>query len=217
MTSETSYERAGYCLEYLQFLRSEMDGLASLLGLDIQWMIDRLCTFSCESDFSKFNKDYSMNENWTQLLSVYHNLLSRGVPTYPTFQIEEFLTSEVSKVIPIEESGDERIIAFRDQLTGVQKEEWLKVLVQAYAAIDYRCDSLMATLKHRMIDCNQCLEIPGSLRSRCWTSTNPPSPFNLSCSKASSIDKAGQSSASEPNSSLNRKQPSMISTEFPMP
>jgi len=140
MTTETNYEKVGYNLEYLQFLRSEMDKKASELGLNIQWMINRLCTFSCESDFSRLNKDYTINENWLQLLSVYHNLLCRGVPTYPTAQIEKFLISEMSKVIPIEESNDERIIAFRDQLTGGLKEKWLKYLVKAYAAIDYRCD-----------------------------------------------------------------------------
>src|SRR4030042_3642734 len=100
MTYETSHEKAGYSLEYLQSLRSEMDKKASELGLDIQWMINRLCTFSCESDFSRFNKDYAINENWLQLLSVYHNLLCRGVPTYPTAQIERVLVSEVSKVMP---------------------------------------------------------------------------------------------------------------------
>jgi len=140
MTYETSHEKAGYCLEYLQSLRSEMDKKASELGLDIQWMINRLCTFSCESDFSRLNKDYAINENWLQLLSVYHNLLCRGVPTYPTAQIERVLVSEVSKVMPIEESNDERMIAFRDKLTGAMKEKWLNFLVKAHAAIDYRCD-----------------------------------------------------------------------------
>jgi len=140
MPLETSYERAGYYLEYLQFLRFEMEKLAGVLGLDIQWMIERLCAFSCESDFSKFDKHYSLDENWTQLLSVYHNLLSRGVPTYPTAHVEKFLVSEASNVIPIEESSDKQIIAFRDQLTGAQKEKWLQVLVQAHAAVDYRCD-----------------------------------------------------------------------------
>ncbi len=140
MTSEISYERVGYYLEYLQSLRSEMDKLASEFGLDIQWMIDRLCAFSCEFDFTKSSKSYSVNENWTQLLSVYHNLLSRGIPTYPTFHIEKFLISEVSKVIPLEKSSDERIVAFRDQLPGALKEKWLNFLVKAHATIDYRCN-----------------------------------------------------------------------------
>jgi ATP-dependent DNA helicase RecQ len=142
MTCETSYEKAGYCLEYLQSLRSEMGKKASELGLDIQWMINRLCTFSCESDFSRLKKGYALNENLLQLLSVYHNLLCRGVPTYPTAQIERFLVLEVSKLIPIEESNDERIIAFRDTLTRTRKEEWLNFLVKAHAAIDSRCNKL---------------------------------------------------------------------------
>jgi len=116
-----------------------MEKLASVSGLNIQWMIDRLCTFSCESDFSKSEKDYSLNEHWTQLLSVYHNLLCRGVPTYPTVHIEKFLISKAAKTIPIGKSSDKRVIAFRDKLSGVEKENWLKFLVKAHAAMDYRC------------------------------------------------------------------------------
>jgi len=142
MTIEISFEKAGYCLEYLQSLRSELDEKASELGLDIQWMINRLCTFSCESDFSRLKKDRAVNENLLQLLAVYHNLLCRGVPTYPTAQIERFLVSEVAKLIPIEKSNDKRIVAFRDTLTGTRKEEWLNFLVKAYAAIDSRCNKL---------------------------------------------------------------------------
>jgi ATP-dependent DNA helicase RecQ len=142
MTSETSYEKAGYCLEYLQSLRSEIDRKANELGLDIQWMIGRLCTFSCESDFSKSNKDYGVDENWLRLLSVYHNLLRRGIPTYPTAQIEEILIAEATKVFPFDKSNDEATITFRDKLTGSKKEEWLEFLVKAHAAIDYRCDKL---------------------------------------------------------------------------
>jgi hypothetical protein len=152
-TLEISYEKAGYYLEYLQFLGPEMERVANESGLDVKWLIDRLCTFCCESDFSKTKKDYSVDENWARLLSVYHNLLVRGVPTYPAVHIEKFLLSEVSKVIPTEESSDQQIIAFRDQLTGVSKEKWLEVLVQANVALDQRCDkpharNLLKALKH---------------------------------------------------------------------
>ncbi|UCH32535.1 MAG: hypothetical protein JSV05_03915 [Candidatus Bathyarchaeota archaeon] len=139
MALEITYERAGYYLEYLQSLNSEMEKLANVSGLNIRWMIDRLCIFSCESDFSRSKRDYSMSENWTQLLSVCHNLLCRGVPTYPTFHIEKLLISEAAKAIPIGESNDEQIVAFRDQLNGVEKEKLLRFLVKAHAAIDHRC------------------------------------------------------------------------------
>jgi ATP-dependent DNA helicase RecQ len=140
MTCDASYEKVGYRLEYLQSLHYELEKKAHESKLNIQWMINRLCTFLVESDFSKLEKDYSVNEKWIQLLSVYHNLLRRGIPTYPTAQIEEFLLSEVSRVISIEESKNEQVIAFRDKLSGVMKEEWLKSLVKAHATIDYRCD-----------------------------------------------------------------------------
>lgn len=139
---ELGYGKAGYCLEYLQSLRSEMEKVASDSGLDIQWLTNRLCTFSYEYDFSKLNNDYSLCETWVQLLSVYHNILCRGVPTYPTFSIEKFLILEATKVIPTKEIDDERTLAFRDQSTGDLKEKWLTSLVKAHATMDYRFHEL---------------------------------------------------------------------------
>jgi ATP-dependent DNA helicase RecQ len=123
----------------MQFLRSEIDKTASSSGLDINWIIDRLSTFLFEFDFSKTKKDYIVNENWTKLLSVYHNILYRGFPTYPTFDIEKLLISEASMIIPIEEVKDERNVTFRDQLVGEQKEEWLNHLIKAHLSIDFQC------------------------------------------------------------------------------
>ena len=140
MTSETNYEKAGYYLEYLQSLCLDLEKLAKTVGLDFQWMINRLCNFSYDSYFSNSRKDFQINENWAQLLSVYHNLLCRGVPTYPTANIEKLLFSELSKEFHIEELADERKIAFRDQMISAQREKWLTVLVKAHSVIDYRCE-----------------------------------------------------------------------------
>ena len=138
MTYQTSFEKAGYFLEYLQSLHSEIERRATQEGIDLDWLIDRLCSFSLESDSSPPSEDHKMDENWLRLLSVYHNLIGRGVPTFPTAEIEKFVISEVSKKVPIQELGDERIIAFRDALTGIKKADWLDLLVRAHAAIDYR-------------------------------------------------------------------------------
>jgi ATP-dependent DNA helicase RecQ len=66
-------------------------------------------------------------------------MLVRGNPTYPTLEVERFLVSCASKAIPIEESDDEKTIVFRDRLTGTLRSTWLKLLAQAYVAIDHRC------------------------------------------------------------------------------
>jgi hypothetical protein len=63
MTSESRYVKAGYYLEYLQFLKKDIEKLANKSKLDINWVINRLCTFSVEENFTDTDKDYQLNEN----------------------------------------------------------------------------------------------------------------------------------------------------------
>ena len=142
MNNNIDYAKAGYYLEYLQHSRPELEDLAKLWGIDIQWLINRLCSFTYEYKFPKLNRDYLPNQEWIQLLSVYNNLVTRGVPTYPTVQVEKFLLKELLKLIPTEESINEHAIAFRDQLTGTEKEKWIKVLVQSHVPVESRCREL---------------------------------------------------------------------------
>lgn len=130
-------QQAGYCLEYLQSLRPE---LKSKSPVDVQWAIRRLCTFSIDEHNFPSSKDaHAPTGMWRQILSVYHNLLARGKPTYPTLEVEKFLISCASKAIPIEESDDKKTIVFRDRLTGTLRSTWLKVLAEAHVVIDHRC------------------------------------------------------------------------------
>jgi len=136
MYSETvSCVRAGYYLEYMQQLRSETEAES---GPGINWMIDRLCNFSVR----KLNTDNASpslpSQSWRQILSVYHNLLIRGCPTYPTLELERFLLKTVSKVVPIEELDDSRSIMLRDSFPSPLRSMWLKVLAQAHTAIDHQ-------------------------------------------------------------------------------
>jgi ATP-dependent DNA helicase RecQ len=142
MSNNIDYAKAGYYLEYLQHLRPEFDDLARAWGLDIQWLINRLCTFTYEYKFSQPNSDFLPSQKWIQLLSVYNNLVTRGLPTYPTVQIEKFLLTELSKLIPTEESRDEHIIAYRDQTLGAKRDNWIKTLVHAHSPIDSNCEEL---------------------------------------------------------------------------
>ena len=133
----TTLQQAGYYLEYLQSLRPELEDKSAL---DVQWATKRLCTFSVEERNFLSSKDaHAPTGIWRQILSVYHNLLVRGNPTYPTLEVERFLVSCVSKAIPIEESDDEKTIVFRDRLTGSLRSTWLKLLEQAHVAVDHRC------------------------------------------------------------------------------
>ena len=138
--SESSYQKAGYYLEYLQNLQSELEDAS---GLDLKWAIDRLCTFSVRRINLGEVKTIDPPDAWKQILSVYHNLLIRGSPTYPTIEVEKFLLDTVSKTIPIEETDDKQNITFRDKLPpGILKEAWASVLAQAHATLDPRSGSL---------------------------------------------------------------------------
>jgi ATP-dependent DNA helicase RecQ len=117
----------------LQNLQSELEEVSAL---DLKWANDRLCTFSVRRINFGGIKAHTTPDNWEQILSVYHNLIIRGSPTYPAIQVERFLLESVSKTVPIPESDDRQNIVFRDKLPGVLKEAWVTVLAQAHSAID---------------------------------------------------------------------------------
>jgi RecQ family ATP-dependent DNA helicase len=128
-----SYHKAGYYLEYLQNLREEIENSS---GLNLQWAIDRLCTFRANTvNYQKVER-HAPPEDWRQILSVCHNLLVRGVPTYPTLNIEKILLRSTSKIVPITEVDDSQSYSFRDGLSGILREAWIAVLARAHVALD---------------------------------------------------------------------------------
>jgi ATP-dependent DNA helicase RecQ len=133
MHEETSYEKAGYYLQYLQNLRAELEKTSAM---DIGWTIDRLCSFSLRRINFEGIKSFHPPDDWKQLLSVYHNLVIRGLPTYPTLEVERFLLDSVSKTVSTAETDDKNNVAFRDRLSGIIREAWLKSLARAHAALD---------------------------------------------------------------------------------
>ena len=67
MPSEIDYAKAGYYLEYLQHLSSELNEIADIKGTDVNWLINRVCTFSYEYNFPEANKSYDIKKEWIQL------------------------------------------------------------------------------------------------------------------------------------------------------
>jgi len=109
----TRLQQAGCYLEYLQSLRPELEDKSSI---DVEWAIKRLCTFSVEEHNFPSSKDaHAPTGIWRQILSVYHNLLVRGNPTYPTLEVERFLVSSASKAIPMGEGQPECCFQFPTQ------------------------------------------------------------------------------------------------------
>lgn len=143
MHEATSYHKAGYYLEYLQRLRGELEKAS---GLDVEWTTDRLCTFSVRRVNFERIRYCQPPDDWRQLLSVYHNLVIRGLPTYPTLQVEKFLLDNISKTVPMAETDDKDSIAFHDTLPGVLREAWVKSLARAHATIDHELTTFRAEL-----------------------------------------------------------------------
>jgi ATP-dependent DNA helicase RecQ len=142
MPSEVNYAKAGYYTEYLQHLRQEITEVANVNGIDFDWLINRLCSFSYEFNPQKTSKNFTVKKDWLQLLTVYNNLITRGLPTYPTFQVEKILLESFSTRIQIDKSTNEKTMAFRDQLSGPERGAWLDNLLKVHAWMDYRCTSI---------------------------------------------------------------------------
>lgn len=141
MVSKIIHRKAAYRLEYLHSLQDDLKKIADELDLDFNWLLNRLCNFSITYDSSKNTQNTPLSADWLNLFSVYSNVICRGTPTTPSLFIEKILTAKINNQVPFQKTSDERIIAFRDQLTGQNKEKWLNYLLQAHLANDYRCNS----------------------------------------------------------------------------
>lgn len=131
MTPKLEYAKAGYYLEYLQHLNPELEQVANNNGIDLNWLKSRLFSFSYQYQFG--NKHFAVIQEWTQIFSVYQNLLTRGIPTYPTYNIEKFL---LENLLNFREKNENQSIIFRDELSGPQKNKLLFDLLRSHAFLD---------------------------------------------------------------------------------
>lgn len=126
--------RAGFYLEYIQNLIAE----SAVAGSNIKWAIEKLCSF--ESRELNLRNVRHQGDKWRSILCIYHNLIERGLPTYPTVEIERDLIKIASRVIPIGESSAKDQVIFRDELPSEMRASWISALVRAHEAIDPFCD-----------------------------------------------------------------------------
>jgi len=75
----------------------------------------------------------------SKLIAVYENLLSRGLPTFPSLLVERTLAGLPHPHIPIHEESETGSFEFRHRdLDAETEEEWLNLLKKAHYIIDPR-------------------------------------------------------------------------------
>ena len=127
-----NFYNCGFYLSYLHNLQS------NITELDLESVLKCLCTFSCETIIPPENSQ-KLNSTDSKLIAVYENLLSRGLPTFPSLLVERTLTQLPPPHIPIHEESETGSFEFRHRdLDAETEEDWLNLLKKAHYIIDPR-------------------------------------------------------------------------------
>ena len=126
------FYNCGFYLGYLHDLQPK------ITELDLESVLKGLCTFSCEAVISSRNsqKPTAMD---SKLIAVYENLLSRGLPTFPSLLVERTLAGLPPPHIPIHEESETGSFEFQHRdLNAETEEKWLHLLKRAHYITDPR-------------------------------------------------------------------------------
>lgn len=130
--SEMNFYNCGFYLSYLHDLHPK------ITELDLESVLKGLCTFSCEAVISSRNSQKPTPMD-SKLIAVYENLLSRGLPTFPSLLVEGTLARLPHSHIPIHEESETGSFEFRHRdLDAETEEDWLNLLKKAHYIIDPR-------------------------------------------------------------------------------
>ena len=136
-----NFYNCGFYLGYLHNLQPK------ITELELESVLKCLCTFSCEEVIPPKAR-MPTDSKLSQLIAVYENLLSRGLPTFPSLLVERTLTQLHPLDIAIQEESETGSFEFLHQeLDAEAEEEWLGLLERAHCIIDPRlshelCDDL---------------------------------------------------------------------------
>ena len=136
-----NFYNCGFYLGYLHNLQPK------ITELELESVLKCPCTFSCEEIIPP-KAPMPTDSELSQLIAVYENLLSRGLPTFPSLLVERTLTRLSHPCIPIQEESETGSFEFLHQeLDAEAEEEWLGLLERAHCIIDPRlshelCDDL---------------------------------------------------------------------------
>ena len=127
-----NFYNCGFYLSYLHNLQPK------ITKLDLESVLKGLCTFSCEAVISSRNSQKPTPMD-SKLIAVYENLLSRGLPTFPSLLVEGTLAQLPRPHIPIHEESKTGSFEFLHQdLDTETEEDWLNLLKKAHYIIDPR-------------------------------------------------------------------------------
>ena len=141
-----NFYNCGFYLGYLHNLQPK------ITELELESVLKCLCTFSCEEIIPP-KVLTPTDSKLSQLIAVYENLLSRGLPTFPSLLVECTLTQLPPSDIAIQEESETGSFEFlhRD-LNAETEREWLNLLKRAHCIIDPR---LTNELSHPPFDSDE--------------------------------------------------------------
>ncbi len=139
--TEMNFYNCGFYLGYLHNLKPKIAGLDCAAGLDFESVLKSLCAFSCEAIIPSQNPRSLPTD--AKLIAVYENLLSRGLPTFPSLLVERALTRLPHPHIPIQEDSEiGSFELFHPRLDSETEGEWLDLLTRAHCIVDPRLTNM---------------------------------------------------------------------------
>ena len=140
-----NFYNCGFYLGYLHNLQP------NITESDLESVLKCLCTFSCETIIPPYSSQ-ELTPADSKLIAVYENLLSRGLPTFPSLLVERTLARLSHPHIPIDEESETGSFEFRHRSLNTEtEEEWLNLLERAHYITDPRLTSEIE-LPHRPFD-----------------------------------------------------------------
>lgn len=126
------FYNCGFYLGYLHDLQPK------ITELDLESVLRGLCTFSCEEIIPPQGSQ-ELTPMDSKLIAVYENLLSRGLPTFPSLLVERTLAGLPHPHISIHEESETGSFEFQHRDLNAETEgEWLHLLKRAHYIIDPR-------------------------------------------------------------------------------
>jgi ATP-dependent DNA helicase RecQ len=130
----------GFCLSYLHDLKPRLQEVA---GFDLDFILRGLCSFRAEEVISPSTPEArNLTQIDQQLVAVYDNLISRGLPTLSSLFLERVLTRLPLSSVQIQEQhrkrGEIEFSHAGQRLNRQTEKEWLDLLVRAMCVVDPR-------------------------------------------------------------------------------